>query len=186
MVVYHYHTDITGRYKHRPEVPESMPPIEKGQKHGWVKTNDNGQYFIYTVRPGTYPTRDEPAHVHLTVQEPNEISEYYIDDMVFDDDPLLTTAKRVSLKNRAGSGVVRLMQKDGLWVGELDIRLGLHIPDYPGAENTNLLYKLSNIVGKFVNLRANDSAFNFFVSSAIAYTSTIAFWHRTQYFLEKK
>lgn len=175
MVVYHYHTDITGRYKHRPEVPESMPPIEKGQTHGWVKSNAKGQYFINTVRPGTYPTRDEPAHVHLTVKEPNEISEYYVDDMVFDDDPLLTTAKRVSLENRAGSGVVRLVKKDGLWVGERDIRLGLHIPDYPGAENTILLYKRSIIVGKFVNLRANNSAFNFFASFAIAFTSANSF-----------
>jgi len=137
VVVYYYHTDITGRYQHRPEIPGSMPPNEKGQTHGyirgWVKTNGKGQYFIYTVRPGTYPTRDEPDHVHLTVKEPNEISGYYIDDIVFDDDPLLTTAKRISRENRAGSGVVRLVQKDGFWVGERDIRLGLNIPDYPAS-----------------------------------------------------
>jgi len=140
VVIYYYHTDITGRYTHRHEMPGSMPPNKKGQTHGyirgWVKTNDKGQYFIYTVRPGTYPTRDEPAHVHLTVKEPNEISEYYIDDIVFDDDALLTTAKRLSLETRGGSGVVRIVKKDTLLVGERDIRLGLHIPDYPAPATT--------------------------------------------------
>lgn len=143
VVIYYYHTDVTGRYKHRPEVPGSMPPNDKGQTHGyirgWVKTNDKGEYFIYTVRPGTYPTRDEPDHVHLTVKEPNQISEYYIDDIVFDDDPMLTTAKRLSRENRAGSGVVRLVQKDVLWVGERDIRLGLNIPDYSAAASEKAL-----------------------------------------------
>ncbi len=135
VLLYYYHTNTEGRYVHKAEVPGSMAPNHLGQTHGyirgWVKTDQNGRYSIYTVRPGVYPTRDEPAHVHVTVKEPNEISEYYLDSFVFDDDELLTSKERNKLSNRGGSGVVRLVEQDGLLIGERDIILGLNIPDYP-------------------------------------------------------
>lgn len=135
VLLYYYQTNTDGKYLHKPEEKRSMPPNELGQTHGyirgWVKTNSEGKYFIYTVRPGTYPTNDEPAHIHITVKEPNDINEYYIDDFVFDDDKLLTSAKRKKMENRCGSGVLRLVQKEDLYIGERDIILGLNIPDYP-------------------------------------------------------
>jgi len=110
-------------------------PNELGQTHGyirgWVKTDADVYYFIYTVRPGIYPTKDEPDHIHITVKEPNNFNEYYIDDFVFDDDKMLTTAKRKKMENRCGSGVLRMVQKGDLLVGERNIILGLNIPDYP-------------------------------------------------------
>ena len=135
VLLYYYHTNTAGRYLHRPEEKRSMPPNDQGQTHGyirgWVKTDRQGRYAIYTVRPGTYPTRDEPGHVHVTVKEPNELNEYYLDDFVFDDDELLTSAKRKRLENRGGSGVLRMVQQGGLLVGERNIILGLNIPGYP-------------------------------------------------------
>jgi protocatechuate 3,4-dioxygenase beta subunit len=135
VLLYYYHTNSAGRYEHRPAEQRSMPPNHLGQTHGyirgWVRTNSNGRYSIYTIRPGTYPSRDEPAHVHLTVKEPNGLSEYYLDDFVFDDDPLLTAARRRKMENRGGSGVLRLYSRGDLQVGERDLYLGLHIPDYP-------------------------------------------------------
>jgi protocatechuate 3,4-dioxygenase beta subunit len=135
VLLYYYQTNPGGRYQHRPEVPGSMPPNERGQTHGyirgWVKTDSQGKYFIYTVRPGVYPTWDEPAHIHATIKEPNEIIEYYIDDFVFDDDTLLTTDKRKKMQNRCGSGILRLVQRDGLSIGERNIILGMNIPGYP-------------------------------------------------------
>ncbi|RYG20160.1 MAG: intradiol ring-cleavage dioxygenase [Chitinophagaceae bacterium] len=120
---------------HKANEPRSLPPNSQGQTHGhirgWVKTNTDGKYFIYTVRPGTYPTRDEPAHVHLTVKEPKMKKSYYIDDCVFDDDVLLTMAKRKKMENRGGSGVLRLVKKGNLWIGERNIILRLNIPSYP-------------------------------------------------------
>lgn len=142
VVIYYYHTNTEGKYLHKPEEKQSMPPNELGQTHGyirgWVKTDSSGKYSIYTVRPGTYPTRDEPAHIHLTIKEPNTIKEYYIDDFVFDDDKLLTTAKRKKMENRGGSGVLRLVQKDELQIGERNIILGLNIPDYPGKKTREI------------------------------------------------
>lgn len=135
VLLYYYHTNTEGRYLHKAEESRSMPPNEFGQTHGyirgWVKTDKEGKYYIYTVRPGTYPTNDEPAHVHITVKEPNDIKEYYIDDFVFDDDKILNSARRKKKENHCGSGVVRLVQKGDFHIGERNIIPGLNIPDYP-------------------------------------------------------
>ncbi|MBC8107137.1 MAG: hypothetical protein H7Z14_11150 [Anaerolineae bacterium] len=113
-----------------------MAPNTLGQTHGyirgWVRTGPDGRYAIKTVRPGTYPSNDEPAHVHATIKEPGR-DEYYIDDFVFDDDTLLTTQKRLRMENRCGSGVLRLVRKDGVLVGERNIILGRNIPGHPHA-----------------------------------------------------
>lgn len=134
VLLYYYHTNTSGRYLHKPEVPRSMPPNNLGQTHGyirgWVKTGKDGKYFIYTVRPGSYPTSQEPAHVHVTVKEPNEVKEYYIDDFLFDDDPFLTAARRKRLEQRAGNGIVKMHVKNGILTGERNIILGLNIPGY--------------------------------------------------------
>jgi protocatechuate 3,4-dioxygenase beta subunit len=135
VLLYYYQTNTEGRYVHKPEEKRSMPPNELGQTHGyirgWVKTDAGGKYYIYTVKPGTYPTFDEPAHIHVTVKEPNNISEYYIDDFVFEGDPLLTAAKRNKFENRCGSGILHLVPQGDLLVGERNIVLGLNIPEYP-------------------------------------------------------
>lgn len=135
VLLYYYQTNPDGKYLHKADENRSMPPNEVGQTHGyirgWVKTDKEGKYYIYTVRPGVYPTNDEPAHIHVTVKEPNDIKEYYIDDFVFDDDKILTSAKRRKMENRSGSGVLRLVQKGDLQIGERNIILGLNIPNYP-------------------------------------------------------
>lgn len=135
VLLYYYQTNTEGRYLHKPEESRSMPPNNLGQTHGyirgWVKTSPDGRYFIYTTRPGSYPSADEPAHIHLTVKEPNDINEYYIDDFVFDDDKLLTTERRKRMENRCGSGVLGLVQNGDIQAGERDIILGLNIPHYP-------------------------------------------------------
>ncbi len=140
VLLYYYHTNTQGRYPTDAMQPRNMPPNELGQTHGfmrgWVRTDSSGRYAIHTVRPGTYPTRDEPAHIHATIKEPNDINDYYIDDFVFDDDPILTAKRRQKLEKRCGSGVLRLVKKGDLLVGERDIILGLNIPGHPGRSTT--------------------------------------------------
>ena len=135
VIIYYYQTNVEGKYLHKAKEPRSLPLDSKGQTHGyirgWVKTGKDGKYFIYTVRPGTYPTRDEPAHVHITLTDPKMNDSYYIDDFVFDDDILLTTAKRIQMENRGGGGVLRMVKKGSLQIGERDIMLGKNIPNYP-------------------------------------------------------
>lgn len=135
VLLYYYQANTEGKYIHKAEESRSMPPNSLGQTHGyirgWVKSDKEGKYYIYTVRPGTYPSNEDPAHIHITVKEPNDIKEYYIDEFVFDDDKILSSAKRKKMENRCGSGVLRLVHKNGLQIGERNIILGLNIPDYP-------------------------------------------------------
>ena len=134
ILLYYYHTDTDGRYVHRSSVKRSLPPNKMGMTHGylrgWVKTNEDGQYSIYTIKPQTYPSRDEPAHIHITIKEPGKQDHYYIDDILFDDDPLLSLERRKKLENRGGNGVISLIEKDDFYIGERNIILGLNVPDY--------------------------------------------------------
>ncbi len=136
VLIYYYHTNTEGKYVHNPDIPKSMPPNELGQTHGyirgWIKTGIDGRYQIHTIKPGMYPTLDEPAHIHLTIKEPNDFGEYYIDDIVFDEDKTLSTKRRLAMENRGGSGVLRMSDKEGISVGERNIILGMNIPDHPG------------------------------------------------------
>ncbi len=50
------------------------------------------------LKPAAYPGRTDPAHIHITIKEPDK-SEYYIDDFLFDDDPLLIEHERVAFVN---------------------------------------------------------------------------------------
>ncbi len=136
IVLYYYHTDTLGRYRHIPGEERSMPPDTLGRTHGsirgWVRTGIDGRYTIRTARPGAYPGGSEPAHIHATILEPGR-EPYYIDDFVFDDDPLLTTRERRRRENRGGSGVVRLVHSGDALIGERDIILGLNIPGHASA-----------------------------------------------------
>jgi protocatechuate 3,4-dioxygenase, beta subunit len=134
MLSYIYHTNQKGIYPSIGNDPDNNRD-GWGKRHGyirgWIKTDANGFYQFYTLRPGTYPSRSDPAHIHITIKEPG-LNEYYIDDFQFDDDPLLTTAKRQKQKNRGGDGILILVrQPNGIMQGTRHIILGKNIPDYP-------------------------------------------------------
>ena len=127
VILYVYHTDATGHYA-------PAPGQSRGRRHGhlrgWMKTDREGRYRFRTIRPAPYPGRDIPAHIHPIVKEPGK-NEYYLDEYVFDDDPLLTREKRSKLENRGGSGIVELSQNpEGVWTGRRDVVLGRNIPGY--------------------------------------------------------
>lgn len=130
VILYYYHTDTEGYYTNKPGLDKRV--ARHGYIRGWVKSDKNGDYAIYTVRPGPYPNSDSPAHIHPSIKEPNSINEYYIDEFVFDDDSLLTIAKRKKLENRGGSGILKVVNSDDLQIANHDIVLGLNIPNYPG------------------------------------------------------
>lgn len=129
IVLYYWHTDNTGKYS----TSEKMDPkvILHGHIRGWVKTNSQGEYSLYTIRPGAYTDGSEPEHIHFLVLEPQLPNEYYIDDLVFEDDPLLEKAKQKRpFKNRGGSGIVSVKKEGDLQIAEHTIVLGLNIPGY--------------------------------------------------------
>jgi protocatechuate 3,4-dioxygenase beta subunit len=129
VVLYVYHTDRTGIY------PTSGNEKGWAKRHGyirgWVKTDEHGFYHIMTLRPAAYPERNAAEHIHITVKEP-AYNEYYLDEFLFADDPLLPKSPA---EQRGGNGVVTLTapDKNGVRHGTRHIILGLNIPQYPYA-----------------------------------------------------
>ena len=129
VIIYYWQTDANGYYAPIADTDEKAK--RHGHIRGWVKTDQQGNYAIYTIRPAPYPNRDIPAHIHTSIKEPDLDNEYYIDEFVFDDDKLLTGEKRKKLENRGGSGILRVLISDDLQIAEHNVILGLHIPAYP-------------------------------------------------------
>ena len=127
VILYVYHTNRTGIYPKKGD--ETGWARRHGYLRGWIKTDQSGRFTFYTFRPVAYPDRTEPEHIHLTVKEPNK-NEYYLDDFVFVDDPILTQEKRSFLSNRGGSGIGNPEPENGMLIFRRDIILGLNIPDY--------------------------------------------------------
>ncbi|MCF6317970.1 MAG: intradiol ring-cleavage dioxygenase [Proteobacteria bacterium] len=135
VLVYYWQTDENGHYKNKGNLNKEA--IRHGYIRGWVKSDVDGNYSIYTIKPKAYPGRNQPAHIHLSVKEPNIADEYYVDKLVFNYDPLLTTTERKKFKNRGGSGLLRTLVSKDMIIAEHNIILGLNIPNYP-VDETNI------------------------------------------------
>lgn len=131
VIVYGYHTDARGIYR-APTVSLGLWPDRQGVLRGWARTDAQGQYSFETIRPASYPNRTIPAHVHMHVIEPG-CATYYIDEILFTDDPLLTAAKRSGKEGRGGSGITTPTRTGGgnTWRVVRDISLGRAVPGYP-------------------------------------------------------
>ena len=126
VILYVYHTNAAGDYAPAPSQTEARG---HGHLRGWMKTDANGRYKFRSIRPGAYPGRKDPAHVHPVVKETDK-NEYYIDEFRFDDDPRLTKEERAKEEKRGGSGIIKLSKQNGVWVGHRDIVLGDNVPNY--------------------------------------------------------
>ena len=129
IILYYWQTDNTGRYTPKSGMTEKAS--RHGHLRGWVKTDNQGKYSIYTIRPAAYPGERIPQHIHFLVKEPNIKNEYYIDDLYFDDDPFLIEAERKKLPQRGGNGIVKVEKNDSTELARFNITLGLNIPGYP-------------------------------------------------------
>jgi protocatechuate 3,4-dioxygenase, beta subunit len=81
VVLYIYHTDQGGIY---PKKGTDDGP--HGCIRGWIRTNADGKYKFYTLKPGSYPQGGNPAHIHPIIKEPGK-KEYWIDEFLFEGDP---------------------------------------------------------------------------------------------------
>lgn len=133
IVIYAYQTDAGGAYP-RPKVSRGRASDPHGALRGWVVTDADGRYRFDTIRPASYPSRDTPEHIHLHVIE-RGCATYYIDDLMFADDPLATPALlRAHRAGRGGDGLVTPVRtKNGRWQAVRDIVLGAAIPGYPAC-----------------------------------------------------
>lgn len=127
VIIYIYHTNRQGIYETKGN--ETGWAKRHGFIRGWVKTGKDGKYTFYTFRPAAYPDGSEPEHIHITVKEPYK-NEYYLDDYLFDDDPILTQSTRDKLNNRGGSGIMKPIEENGMLTIERNIILGKNILNY--------------------------------------------------------
>jgi protocatechuate 3,4-dioxygenase, beta subunit len=115
-----YHTDARGLYsEHDGNGQEPQPRIK-----GSVRTGRDGAYEFRTTRPGAYPGRRNPQHIHAKVYGP-EYPERWIDEYWFDDDPLVTASARERFKDHGPfSPILKLTRdRDGVFRAVRDIRL---------------------------------------------------------------
>lgn len=124
VVIYAHQTDARGYYS------RGRPGTEWSLRHGllraWAKSDAAGRYTFVTVKPGPYPDRNLPAHIHLFVGEPGR-RPYYVDDVVFAGEFGVTPKYIADQELRGGSGIVRLRRQiDGTLTCTRDIVLERH------------------------------------------------------------
>ncbi len=112
--VYAYHTDPAGRY-----TPSDAPrgnEARHGRLRGWLETGADGRYRIETTRPGPYPGRPDPEHIHLAMARPGD-TERYAGEIVFADDPRLTGAWQTAQRRTGNPFTVCAPTRaaDGVW-----------------------------------------------------------------------
>lgn len=127
VIIYIYHTNRQGVYETKGN--ETGWAKRHGFIRGWVKTGKDGQYTFYTFRPAPYPDGSESEHIHVTIKESDK-NEYYLDEYLFEDDPLLTQSIKTTLKNRGGSGIVSPQAENKILTIKRNIILGKNIPNY--------------------------------------------------------
>jgi len=128
VILYIYHTDQSGIYATKGE--ETGWAKRHGYIRGWVKTDSDGKYAFYTLRPEIYPNRASPAHIHPTILEPSG-KYYWFGSYHFEGDSLLTDKEINPDAPRGGSSGLLTLKKEGdIWVGTRDIILGKNVPDY--------------------------------------------------------
>ncbi len=132
VIVYAYHTNAHGIYP-REEPLKGQAAHRHGRLRGWARSDERGRYRFDTIRPASYPSTDIPAHVHMHVIEIGRCT-YYIDDILFNDDPLLSQRERTGSRGRGGTGIVMPKKAaGGGWAVTRDIILGERIPGYPAG-----------------------------------------------------
>jgi protocatechuate 3,4-dioxygenase beta subunit len=124
IIVYVHHTNAQGIYP--------RAETRHGRIRGWAKSDSSGAYRFETVRPGAYPNADIPQHIHFHIIEPGR-GLYWIGDINFDDDPLVTEEFRKRLSpGRGGYGLCTpTKDANGVWHVRRDIELGSGVPGYP-------------------------------------------------------
>jgi Dioxygenase len=82
-VVFAYHTDRGGVY---------AKPGDVWRLKGWAVADKDGRFSFATIRPGSYPSGNVPAHIHLSLE--TSCCGRQFDELMFEGDPLLTPEYR--------------------------------------------------------------------------------------------
>lgn len=127
IILYIHHTNAEGIYPTKGD--EKGWARRHGYIRGWVKTGNDGRYTFYTQVPGSYPTRDTPAHIHPYILEPSG-KYYWLESFFFEDDPLLKEGHLEDDPRGGSSGKVAVASENGILTIERNFILGKNIPGY--------------------------------------------------------
>jgi protocatechuate 3,4-dioxygenase beta subunit len=85
--VYVYQTDARGYYR-----PDEAMGNRDPRLMALMRTDGQGRYAYRTIRPGSYPGRRVPQHIHYEVTADGHGTRIF--EIVFDDDPFVTAEIR--------------------------------------------------------------------------------------------
>jgi len=90
---------------------------------GWVKTDANGRFTIYTFVPGNDRRYNQLSQLFPAIKEPSRPS-YNLESFLFDDDSLLTKVCRKKIAKKGDpTRILKPVLKDGLLIVEKNIVL---------------------------------------------------------------
>jgi protocatechuate 3,4-dioxygenase beta subunit len=90
---------------------------------GWVKTDANGRYTIYTFVPGNDRRYNQLSQLFPAIKEPSKPN-YNLESFLFDTDPMLTKLCRKKIAKKGDpTRILKPIKKDGLLIVEKNIVL---------------------------------------------------------------
>ncbi|MGC1203556.1 MAG: hypothetical protein WA839_01560 [Flavobacteriaceae bacterium] len=95
---------------------------------GWIKTDADGRYTLYTFMPGKYLYAKELKKIHRVIKEPGK-PEYEINSFFFNDDPLIPELT-LACRAQAIPSMLRLEKEGDMLVAIKDIKLNKSIKDF--------------------------------------------------------
>ncbi len=117
VTVFAYHTDRHGRYDEPANGPHSW------RLRGWARSGADGRFTFDTIRPGVYPNRTTPAHVHVTIDGPTLLRRW-TPELNFADDTLVGREARAASAAAGVFGPVRPVEvRDGVHHVEFTLRV---------------------------------------------------------------
>ena len=110
--VHVFQTDADGYYARGPDGDDRG--WRQARLSGWLRTTEEGRYRVHTIRPGGYPNRRTPTHIHFRLPTKDQREQELT--LFFEDDSRLTPALRREVA-RSGPVFFRHVERDtaGIW-----------------------------------------------------------------------
>ena len=129
VIVYVYQTDITGLYSKKRGDPPRL--------QAWMRTDEKGHYEFRTIRPGAYPNRTEPAHIHTQIWGGGAPTHSNV-TLLFSDDPLLRPKDRAESDALGRFAFIQAPVKGA--DGVLEITLDMRIAEKADVFEENIMH----------------------------------------------
>lgn len=117
VVLFVYQPDEDGNYEMKRDSNRKRYVYHRG----WIKTDTDGHYTLYTFIPGKYWRSKELKQIHRIIKEPGK-PEYEINSFFFNNDPLIPDLT-LACRAQAVRSMLRLEKEGDMYVATKDIVL---------------------------------------------------------------